>query len=211
MADQYITHEAILLELEEKLPMKKWNEEQVYRWCQQVETLYVADPDSMVLYRQIPLNVVRNQVYLPENLYKLLDVFEYISESNQKRVRFNRNKNGKVIKQLINYDKDVVWINYIGTPMNDDCMPLIDVDHFPACETLCKINAFEGDALYGEISQAVFMDWKDRYDGMIQGVKGGVKNWTAQDFAEMTVIMGNEIPKIGFMPLANNFTGNGNI
>lgn len=205
--DQYINHRAILDELETKFPTKEWNEESVLKWCQQVETIYVADPDSMWLYRKIPLAIKKGKALLPSNLYRLLDVFDGEDPDLEARVRFNRQ--GKVLKQLIDYKKDVIWINYIGTPIDEQCLPLIYEDHFPACETLCKINGFEGDALYSEVNQNIYGDWKQRFDGMIQGVKGGYRNWTAQDFADMTIIMGNEITHIGFQPLAHKYTNNG--
>ena len=115
-----------------------------------------------------------------------------------------------VIKQLIDFDGDTVALNYIGTPIDDECIPLIHEDHFPACEALCKINGFEGDVLYGDINQGVYQDWKQRFDGMIQGVKGGFRDWSAQDFEDMMTIHGNEIPKIGRQPLANNYYGQNN-
>ena len=207
MSHTYITHRAILDELESKFPTKSWDEEDVLKWCQQVETIYVADPDSMWKYLEIPLNVVKGKVLLPANLYKLLDVYDH--ENYDTRVRYNRQ--GKILKQLVGYEKDVVMINYVGTPIDEDCIPLITEDHYPACETFCKINNFEVDALYGEISQGIYGDWKTRFDGMIQGVKGGFRDWGAQEYADMTIIMGNEIPKIGYQPLAHKYTGNGTI
>ena len=89
-------------------------------------------------------------------------------------------------------------------------MPTINEDHFAACETFCKINAFEVDALYGEINQGLYGDWKTRFDGMIQSAKGGFKDWSAQDYADMMTIHGNEIPRIGFQPLMNNYYGQNN-
>lgn len=198
-----ITHLAVLEELENKFKHKQWDEEDVYKWCQQVETLYIADPDSMWKYVNINLPVIHGSVMLPMNLYKLLDVFD---PETKKRVRFNRMS--KVLKQLVNYDKDTISINYIGTPINDECMPTINEDHIIACETLCKINGFEGEVLYGEINQNVYYDWKKRFDGMIQGAKGGFKDWSAQDFGDMMIIQGNEIPRIGYQPLVTKYYGN---
>jgi hypothetical protein len=197
-----ITHLAVLEELEGKFKNKQWDEEDVYRWCQQVETLYIADPDSMWKYLNIHLPVSGGRVLLPANLYKLDDVFD---PETKKRVRFNRA--GKVLKQLINYDCDTIAINYIGTPINKDCMPVINEDHIMACETFCKISGFEGDALYNELNYNLYQDWKVRFDGMIQGVKGGFKDWSAQDYGDMMTIMGNEIPRIGYQPLVTKYYG----
>jgi len=199
---QLITHKAVLDELEGKFKDKIWDEEDVYRWCQQVEVLYIADPDSMWSYVNINLAVTSGKVLLPANLYKLTDVFD---PETKKRVRFNRM--GKVLKQLIDYTKDTISINYIGTPIDDDCMPTIDEDHIIACETLCKINGFESDLLYGEINQNLYYDWKNRFDLMCQSAKGGYRNWSAQDFGDMMTIQGNEIPRIGYQPLVTKYYG----
>ena len=167
-----------------------------------VETIYIADPDSMWKYLDITLPVSSGRVLLPANLYKLVDVF---NPKTKERVYFNRT--GKVLKQLIDYTEPTVSINYIGTPIDDDCIPTINEDHLPACEVFCKINAFEVDALYSEINQNVYADWKVRFDNMIQGVKGGFRDWSAQEYEDMMTIQGDTIPRIGPMPLANNFYG----
>jgi len=215
MAENSITHEVVYQDLMEKFPNKTWNEESIYRWCQQVETIYIADPDSMVRYEEIPLKISGSKVKLPDNLYKLLDVYDNTEPENPLRVGYNRQKS--VLKQIIDprtetkYEKKVIWINYVGTALDDNCIPLIDENHYPACETLCKINGFELEATYGEISMNIYMDWKQRFDGMIQGAKGDVRDWDAKTWAQMTVIMGNEIPRIGYQPLAHQYTGNGTI
>jgi len=210
MAEQYITHEPILEGLRVKYKNKKWNERFVFRWCQQIETLHIADPDSMWKYLEIPLAVTQGKFYLPDNLYKLLDVYD--KNSNSKRVRYNRQ--GKLIKQLIDFEEDVIWINYIGTPMDlKSCMPLIDANHYIACETLCIINGFAEEAMFSQsgLNQNEYQDLKLRFDNQIQAPKSDMRNWGSQDFADMVIIMGDEIPKIGFQPLANNYTNNATI
>ena len=196
--NNYITHEVILEELEKKFPNKNWDEEDVLRWCQQVETIYVADPDTMWMYKEIVLPVNVGKVKLPPNIFRLLDVYD---PDTDLRVRFN--KRGMILKQLIDYQKDTIAINYIGTPIDkdNDYLPLIYETHYPACETFCKIQGFEYDALYGELNQNLYFDWKNRFDVMIQSVKGDYKHWTTDDFNAMVTIMGDEIPKIGFMQL----------
>lgn len=213
MAENSITHEVVYQDLMEKFPNKTWNEESIYRWCQQVETIYIADPDSMVRYEEVPLKITSGKVKLPDNLYKLLDVFDNTEPKLPRRIKYNRQKS--VLKQLVDpmhlkkYKGEVIWINYIGTALDDNCMPLIDENHYPACETFCKINGFELEVTYGEIAQSVYFDWKTRFDGMIQGAKGDIRDWDAKTWAELTVIHGNEIPRIGYQPLAHQYTGNG--
>ena len=165
----YITHEPIFRELEAKFPMKSWNEEDIYRWCQQVETIYIADPDTMYKYLEIPLDVVKGKVRLPDNLYKLIDVY-WIRDYDPQRAKLYQVENrvdylkmNTVLKHLKmgskRFEEDVVWINYIGTPMGDDCIPLIYEPHYPACETFCKIQGFEGDILHGTINSSLYMVW----------------------------------------------------
>jgi len=99
--------------------------------------------------------------------------------------------------------EDIVYINYIGTPLDGDCIPMIDRNHQAACETYCRIQAFEEDLLLGKIHQSLYFDWKQRFDGMIQGAKGGFDSWDRDDWAHMLIIMGDKIPKIGHMKLAH--------
>ena len=208
MPENEITYEVVLQDLQEKFPNKVWNEESIFRWTCQTESIYIADPDSMVKFLEVPLNVVSGKVILPGNLYKLMDVYDNENKETPIRIRYNRQRS--VLKQLIardnqKYDKNVVWINFIGTALNSDCIPLIDENHYPACLTYCQIQGFEYEALYGEINMTVYMDWKQRFDGMIQGCKSDIRDWSSQDWEHMLVVMGNEIPRIGPMDLAHNF------
>ena len=202
---EYITHEVIYTSLQRNFSGVDINEEDVLNWCQEVETIYVADPDAMVQYLRIPLAVSgQRRVKLPSNIYKLLDVYEYNDNPDYNSLRIGYRKlAGHIILNKDPKEKRVM-INYIGTPLDENCMPLINSDHQPACETYCKINLFEEKALNNRINQNLYFDWKQRFDGMIQGVKGGVRGWDRQKWAKMTIVMGDELPHIGFMPLANN-------
>jgi hypothetical protein len=216
----YITHEPIYRELEGKFSNKRWNEEDVYRWCQQVVNVYIADPDTMFKYLQVPLSVSNKGALLPANVSRLLDVYwvrnykegQEILEENTVRLKYNRMD--RVLKQLHmngkRFEEDVVWVNYIGAAIDTkSCMPLIFEPYYPACETFCKIQGFEAEMLMGKINGNLYFDWKQRFDLMIQGVKSDMKLWDSQEYANMTIIMGNEIPKIGYQPLAHKYTGDG--
>lgn len=207
--NSYITHDVILKSLRRNFKSIEFDEEDVLNWCQEVETLYVADPNAMVKYLEIPLNVTNTRrVKIPTNNFKLLDVYapaeyNYQGRSNRQR-RVNFREQARYIVLDNDYDHDRVMINYIGTPLDDDtCLPLINADHQPACETFCKINAFEEHSAFNKISVNLYHDWKQRFDGMIQGVKGGVRGWSRDKFAKMTIIMGDKLPRIGFMTLAH--------
>ena len=179
--------------------LKQFDEEDILNWCQEVETIYIADPDSMAQYMEIPLEVTNGIVQLPSNIYKMLDV--YNNPRDNARLTFR-----KVNQRLTvsNYADPVLYINYIGTPLNEDCIPLIHEDHQPACETYCKINAYAEEMLLGKINQNEYADWKIRFDGMIQSAKGSYRDYDNERLRKMDIILGSQIPKIGFMPLAHN-------
>ena len=179
----------------------QFNEEDILNWCQEVETIYIADPDSMILYKTIPLPLSNGFVTLPPNLYKILDVYDNPKKNN--RLSYN-----KLPKKLYipNVKEETIYLNYVGTPINEDCIPLIHADHQPACETFCLINHFMEDALNNKINQNMYFDWKQRFDGMIQAAKAYGRDWDAQRLQRMDIILGSQIPKIGFMPLVHNDT-----
>ena len=201
--NSYITHDVILKSLRRNFKSIDFDEEDILNWCQEVETLYVADPNAMIKYLEIPLKLVKQRVKLPSNVFKLLDVYPP-KEYGYKSKRVNFREQARYIILDNDYNHDRVMINYIGTPLDDDtCLPLINADHQPACETFCKINAFEEASAFNKISVNLYHDWKQRFDGQIQGVKGGVRGWSRDKFAKMTIIMGDKIPRIGFMTLAH--------
>ncbi len=196
---RFINHKTILTSLERTFKEKQFDEEDILNWCQEVETLYIADPSSMVAYMEIPLAVSNFKVVLPSNIYKIRDVY------------FNKESYGRIAFQQIgiylsvpNYTEDKLYINYVGTPLDKDCLPLIHKDHQAACETYCKINSFEEDALLGQINMSVFADWKQRFDGMIQSAKVSFRDWDNSRYERMNIIMGSQIPRVGYVPMANS-------
>lgn len=202
----WISHKVVFTNLQRIFKKKTFQEEDILNWCQEVEQLFVSDPDAMVQYLEIPLHVNSNRrVLLPSNVFKLIDVYEPTDVSGYNgtpaHVGFRKMPGGIVINRDVEGDR--VMINFWGTPLDDDCMPLIERVHQPACETYCKIQAFEEDMTMNKINQNLYFDWKQRFDGQIQGVKGGVEGWSSQDWAKMTIVMGDMLPKIGYMPLAH--------
>ena len=185
----YISHKTILANLQRNFKHKQFDEEDILNWCQEVEVLYVADPDAMVQYLQVPLTVGSNRrVQLPSNIYKLQAVYEFDEkpENQNQRIHYRRLPNTVVLNK--DPKNPVVLVNYIGTALDSDCLPQIDRNHQPACETWCKIQEFEEEALHGKIDRTLYFDWKQRFDGQIQAVKGGVDKWDDQDWAKMTMI-----------------------
>jgi len=155
----------------------------------------------MVKYMRIPLKVVNGFVEYPPNIYKILDVYDN-PKKNRRVTYFKREKTIYVP----NYKEEVIYMNFVGTPMNEDCIPLIHKDHQPACEAYCKINYFTEDALNGKINQNMYFDWTQRFDGMIQAAKAYGREWDAQRLQKMDIIFGDQIPRIGFIPLRHNDT-----
>lgn len=200
----YITYEDVLSSLENQHKNTTFQDENILNWCMDVETIFIADPDSMWKYLEIPLSVVSQKVALPSNLYKLIDVYD----PEDPNIRIPYHRRGSVLLVNENYNKDTVSINYAGTPLDrDTCMPLIYVSHKPACEVYCKIQHYEEDVLLAKVNQNIYFDWKQRFDNMIQSAKVNFENWGAQEFNHMTIIHGNELPRIGFTPLAHNAFG----
>lgn len=199
----FITHEIIYDKLSSMYKQKEFNEEDILNWCQEVETIYIADPDAMNQYMEIPLKLKSGYVELPSNIYKLLDVYD--KPKSDLRLYYNKINNRLYVPK---YKGETLYINYVGTPIDEDCMPLIHSDHQPACETYCKINSFAEDFLLAKINQNEYNDWKLRFDGMIQSAKGWGRRWDNQKLQHMDIIFGDQIPRIGYMPLAHsNFSG----
>jgi hypothetical protein len=196
----FITHEVIYNKLITLFKAKDFDEEDVMNWCQEVETVYVADPNAMLRYEEIPLTIAyaSGKVLLPVNIYKLRDVYN----KDQKALKHRRNGRYLIVNNA--NVGDVIYINYIGTPIDERGIPMIHKDHQPACETYCKIQAYQEDALNNTINMNIYNDFQVRFDGMCQAAKGGFRSWDSDRFQKMNIILGNQIPRIGYMPLSHS-------
>ncbi len=198
----YVTHKVILASLARVHKKKNWQEPEIMEWCQECLNNIVIDVETMAQYIGVGLSVPqtgpnKNMVYTPCNIFRILDVFD----SGSNRIVYSYN--GSYIILPSTNTLSTIYINYIGTPIDDNGIPLIPKSQIIACETYCKLKAFEEDVAYGEFDASLYMMWDQKLTNMISA---GKNDWRFKDryaIDKLNIIHGNLVPVIANIKLAH--------
>lgn len=198
----YVTHKVILAALARVHKKKNWQEAEIMEWCQECLNQIVMDVETMVKYVEIGLSVPRtgpekNMVYTPCNVFRLLDVYD--ASGN----RIDYSYSGSHIVLPSTNTLSTIYINYIGTPINENGIPLIPKSQIMACETYCKVKGFEEDVAYGLFNAQIWNLWDQKVSNMILA---GKNDWRFKDrhqIDRLNIIHGNLVPVIGSIKLVH--------
>ncbi len=203
----FISPEVIQADLSRVYKRKHFDIDDIVEWCGIAETRYIKDIDLMCPVYEVPLSIVNGSALLPCNVYRLLDVYDGYGSL----ISFTKNSSGAYIGnfkyngQTNAYTEDIIYINYMGTPVEETTgYPLIIKGHENACEMFCKIRSFEEDAVLGNISYSVIDRWENRFSGLLAHVaQNPYKQKTQQAIKELDYIRGDMFPSIGKVVLAH--------
>lgn len=198
---KYVDHLVILSNLQRLFKNKEFYEPDVINWCQEVETRDICDVDNMVRFVEVPLKVDNyNSIELPCNIYKIDDLFL----SNGVRVPFTTSQNGSKLIVRDELTLVSVYINYIGTPVDEQGTPLIVRGHENACVYKCLTNGFMEEFAMGTVNQNAYMMWEQKATNYIRDARNGLRHKTRGDWNNLNIIQGNLVPKIGRLALYQN-------
>ena len=160
---------------------------------------------SKFLY--VGLTVTNGQVLLPCNIHRILDCYD----ASDSIIDYKLNTAGSYLTTLTyqssgeTYDQDTLYLNYAGTIVDVDTgYPMIMKGHEQACETFCKIKAFEEQALYQKIDPRIFDRWSFQLSGQIANAKQNpYRHKTRQDLQNLEIIRANVLPVIGRVALSH--------
>jgi hypothetical protein len=202
----YTDHHEVMASLGLYLKRKDFSEVEVMRWCQEVETLHIKDLSTMWRFEEIKIETIDYNsdwklFELPCNVFRLLNVYEDpdnpISHLEHKWL----NQNNRVYKMVENRNQDSIYINYIGTPISDDGVPLILKTHVQACETYIQMKLYWEDTLDGK--SQVGWHLSKKFSGQVTHLKNDVTHLDAEHFNRLNVINGDMIESIGNMRILN--------
>ena len=144
-----------------------------------------------------PLTVVNSKVALPSILYRLKAVYD----ENDMPVRYNTN--GSYLFDLVDYygkafeDDDIIYIDYVGLVMDDQCRPMIHEAHIQACEVFCKTQMFEEDYAMGKFNPRLYETWTQSLPGLVHAARGSnYRQFTEEQLNQINIIRGNMFPRI---------------
>ena len=195
----YTDHHDIMTRLASYITQKNVQEADIMEWCQQAEVEHIKDMTSFWKYLNIKLKVINNTAQLPCNVYRILDIFSSFG-NNESRVNYGCNR-GFIF--LPDYNQDYVYINYIGTPINEDGLPMIAKGHEQACETYCLMKMFAEDYIYRKIDPNIYNLWEQKFQGQVTSIKQSLRRWDRNKLNTMNV-MKYSVMRIGNLKLASN-------
>lgn len=199
---KFTTHHNILSRISMKYKSKEFNPDDVMEWCQMVETEYICDIDTMIKFLNVKLPVVGGKAMLPCNVYRVVNVF---TDPNVRHSTIQNYNNGAYLFFNSNFKGDFVYINYIGTNIDETGIPLIVKGHEQACETFVKMSAFEEDAVTGKFPAQIWSMWNQQFSGQCEAAKSDFRHYQDIKLEKMDMIKMNFIPRVGNKPLLHKF------
>ncbi len=185
----FISPKVIYADLARVYKNMSFNYGDIVEWCMRVETEHIGDVDIMWKFR-FAVKVNQGRITLPNNVYRVLSV---------------RTKKGTDIKYpaissiyihgLSAYENEVMMVEFLGVPVDDDCMPLIAASHREACNHYCIMNIIRPEALNDFNKFRMLEAMEERFNGMVTSVRQGFREWTEGDIERLSLHSYNEVFK----------------
>lgn len=169
----FTTHKEIANRLATVISQKNIQEANIMEWCQQAENEHIIDMNVMWRYKNVPLMVEDRKALLPCNVHRILDVF---STPNNRGSRLQYATNNAYIDLDNSFKGDVVYLNYIGMPVDHDGVPMIAKGHETACELFCYTKIYFEDNLQGKIRGDLYESWEQRFSNAVINIRQSMKN-----------------------------------
>lgn len=168
----FTDHRDITQRLSQYISQKNIQEADIMEWCQQAENEYILDMTALWKYINVPLVVNNGIVLLPCNVQRIIDVFTSPNNSAS-RIEYANNRGYIFLGE--DTSLTTIYINYIGTPITEDGIPLIAKGHEAACELYCMTKIYFEDSLYGKINPQIYEQWSQRFNNSVIAIKQSAK------------------------------------
>ena len=194
-SSKYTTHEVILNRLTRTLREnnKAIDENDIIEWCQEVETEFCPNVDGMFLYTGIELVPKGHKVFLPCNIYRIIDLY---GDPGNSHSRLSFKNYHRYIFLNVHHAPDKAYIDYYGTPIDFETgLPLILKGHEQACYWYCMYNLFLNDLATGKITGVFWNEIKENKETEIYaGSTVSVRHKTRGEMVDSEKISYNMIP-----------------
>jgi hypothetical protein len=207
MSDNYkFTHPGIVyMDIKRTLPNKSFDYDDIVEWCAKVEATFIGDIDKMFIYECVPLTINKMRLAkLPCNIFKLEDIFTDIDNSDSTLP--NVGSNGAYLYGFPISLKEgaIVYINYVGIPIDVNGDPLIVSGHEEACKQYCMTQILYEDYINQKVPMQIWMEMDRKFSGMITACKQDMRQFTREDFNKLIKIRASMISRIGRITLKHN-------
>jgi len=168
----FIRPEEIMMDLSRTYKNKNFSLHDIIEWCMQVETEHICDVDIMNKY-VLTTEIANGKIVLPNNVYRILSIYD----DNNVPLRKSA-VSGIYIHGLSEYNGKILNVEFLGVPLDDDCMPLIAASHKMACMQYVIMQLFAEEADY-DISKWKMQSFrKEEFSAMVTAAKQGYREWS---------------------------------
>ena len=201
----YTDHKNIYARLTRKVKSKRIDEGDIIEWCQEVEIDIIQDMDNMYKFVEAEFTVENNRVFLPCNVYKILDVYTTPDDTTSRIYYY---KAGSFISFDAAESYTTIYIDFIGSPVDlETDVPLIIRGHEIACEAYCMWNIYFEDIISDKISIDAKNRLESRKDNELAAcLSSSERHRDRQDRNRDMTIMMNWTPRPANIRLIKNDT-----
>ena len=196
----YTDHRDITQRLSQIISQKNIQEADIMEWCQQAEVEFICDLTSMWKFMNVKLTVTKGIAEIPCNIARILDVFTSPNNASS-RVEYGNNR-GHIFFGS-EFKNEFVYMNYWGTPITEDGIPLIAKGHEKSCELYCMTKIYFEDSIYGKINPQQYEMWCQQFNNSVIAIKQQAKRWDRSKLQTFDALK-YSVMRIGRLRLASN-------
>jgi len=176
----FVRPEEILMDLARTYKSKTFGLSDIIEWCMQVECDHIGDIDIMNKY-VLQARVVRGKITLPLNIYRILVVYDEYGKVVEKK-----GINTVYLHGLSEYEGKVLTVEFMGVPLDEDCMPLVAASHKEACKKYCIMQLFADEAETNINMYKIQQNRTAEFAGLVIKAKQGFREWTRDAIASLS-------------------------
>lgn len=178
------------------LPSRKVNPADIVEWAAQCETEWIQDYNSYVRYLKVKLDVQNKKARIPYFKVRILDVY---SNPENRGSHVNYYDNGSYLILDSNYEKDYIYINFIGIAIDEETgLPMIKKGHEEACVRHIICNLYYEDYLNNKIDQNRWNDMLMQREIQVRAAQADIGDYSRKDLEEIKAITLSMIPVVRF-------------
>lgn len=196
----YATHKNVAASLASYIKNRNIGLDDIYSWCSEAISLYIADIEFMWTYNEMGFEIIGGRILIPCNCFRIINVYN----SGEKELSFFNN--GAYLSDIkLNgtnlEDGDIIYLNYTGTPVDEDGLLIIPLTFVPACEFFCQSKIYFEDYIEGKMSESKYNTIIARFDNSSRAGRNSYRGLTTNWINKNKIIRGNMLPAIGGIPL----------
>ena len=198
MMTNKFTAELIYNRVASKYPkkIKEYHIRNFIEWCATCEIEWIGDPCSFDNIEGYEIEVKEYRALMPCNIYSLRNVYRKDGVRLFTPDDYSYNENYLFLDNC-NMEYGYICIDYLGIPINERGLPLMERGHEVACELFCQWNMFAQDNMEGKIKNPRWYESLSiQLNDAIDDAKSSHRNMTNDEHYKVLLSINNIIPNL---------------